>query len=349
MIKKHEWKQKIFFKFDKNYNYKELHGKNGILTRLYAWFLTVTQKYFPKNAIKMIICALIHMEAKMKKQKHFDRLNDFLFYKIMGEKGDEVQLLGFLNAVLGKTGDDRFTAVEITENKQLSPKVIGDKSSILDVRAVLQGKTRVNIEVQIRNQHNIDRRSLYYWGREYTESLGEGQDYKELPDVIAINIVNFNYPRVRNSHTRFHLREDIDHDIVLTDALEIHFLNMVQYRKERKKILLDDPLNRWLVWLDVGSPPELIEEVAKMDNAIDAAIKRLDFVTRDKEFLRYYHMRQMAMSDQTTIINTAIEEGLEKGFKKGLKKGRAEEKQHFLNMLDQGLSVEEIKRQLAKS
>jgi hypothetical protein len=25
-------------------------------------------------------------------------LNDFLFYKIMGEKGDEVQLLGFLNA-----------------------------------------------------------------------------------------------------------------------------------------------------------------------------------------------------------------------------------------------------------
>ena len=111
---------------------------------------------------------------------------------------------------------------------------------------------------------------------------------------------------------------------------------MVQYRKERKKILLDNPLNRWLVWLDMSSPPELIEEVAKMDNAINAAIKRLDFVTRDKEFLRYYHMRQMAMSDQTTIINTAIEEG------------RAEERQHLLDMLDQGLSVEEIKRQLAE-
>ena len=46
-----------------------------------------------------------------------------------------------------------------------------------------------------------------------------------------------------------------------------------------------------------------------MDDAINAAIERLDFVTRDKEFLRYYHMRRMAMSDQTTIINTAIEEG----------------------------------------
>jgi conserved hypothetical protein (putative transposase or invertase) len=204
----------------------------------------------------------------MKKQKHYDHLNDYLFYKVMGERGDEEQLLGFLNAVLGKTGDDRFSAVEIIENKYLSPQAIGDKGSILDVRAVLQGKTKVNIEVQVRNRHNMDRRSLFYWSREYTESLEEGQDYKELPDVIAINVVNFDYPPVRNSHTRFHLREDIDHDIVLTDALEIHFLNMVQYRKQRKKILLDNPLNRWLVWLDAGSPPDLIAEVLKMDSAI---------------------------------------------------------------------------------
>ena len=164
----------------------------------------------------------------MKKQKGYDHLNDFLFYKVMGEKGDEKQLLGFLNAVLGKTGAERFTAVKIIENKYLSPEIIGDKGSILDVRAVLHGKTRVNIEVQVRNQHNMDRRSLFYWSREYTESLGEGQDYRELPDVIAINVVNFDFPPVRNSHTRFHLREDLDHDIVLTEALEIHFLNMVQ-------------------------------------------------------------------------------------------------------------------------
>ena len=250
-----------------------------------------------------------------------DHLNDFLFYKIMGEKGDEVQLLGFLNAVLGKTGEDRFSSVEITENKFLSPEVIGNKGSILDVRAVLQGKTRVNIEVQVRNRHNIDRRSLFYWSREYTESLEEGQDYKDLPDVIAVNIVNFNYPPVRNSHTRFHLREDLDHDLVLTDALEIHFLNMVQYRKQRKKILLDNPLNRWLVWLDAGSPPELIEEVAMMDSAIDAAIKKLDFVTRDKEFLRYYHMRQMALSDYNSEMEYAREEGLAEGMEKGREEG----------------------------
>jgi predicted transposase/invertase (TIGR01784 family) len=242
----------------------------------------------------------------------------------MGEKGDEVQLLGFLNAVLGKTGKDRFTSVKIIENKYLSPEVIGNKGSLLDVRAVLQGKTRVNIEVQVRNEHNMDRRSLFYWSREYTGSLKEGQNYRKLPNVIAINIVNFNFPPVRNSHTRFHLREDLEHDIVLTDALEIHFLNMVQYRKQRKKILLDNPLNRWLVWLDVGSPPELIAEVLKMDRAIKAANKKLDFVTMDEDFHRYYTLRQMALSDYTSGIEYAREEGLKKGRKEGLKKGHEE-------------------------
>ena len=249
----------------------------------------------------------------MKKRKRYDNLNDFLFYKVMGEKGDEVQLLGFLNAVLGKTGEDSFTAVKIIENKFLSPEVIGDKGSILDVRAILQGKTKVNIEVQVRNRHNMDRRSLYYWSREYSGSLKEGQNYKKLPDVIAINIVNFNFPPVRNSHTRFHLREDIDHDLVLTDALEIHFLNMVQYRKEKKKILLDNPLNRWLVWLDVGSPPELIEEVLKMDSAIYEANERMVYVTGDEEARRFYEMRQMALSDYNSEIDYAREEGVEKG------------------------------------
>ncbi|MCL2834743.1 MAG: hypothetical protein FWD78_16350 [Treponema sp.] len=38
-------------------------------------------------------------------------LNDFLFLKTMGEKGDEEQLLGFLNAVLGRTGANRFASI----------------------------------------------------------------------------------------------------------------------------------------------------------------------------------------------------------------------------------------------
>jgi len=260
-------------------------------------------------------------------QRRLNPLNDFLFYKIMGEKGDEVQLLGFINAVLGKTGAGRFTSVEVIGNRAFTPKVIGDKSSILDVRAVLQGKTKVNIEVQVRNQHNMDRRSLFYWSREYADSLGAGQNYQKLPNVIAINIVDFDYPPVRNFHTRFHLREDNDHDIILTGALEIHFINMVKYRRQAKKGGMNDPLSRWMAWLNRRSPPELVAEVVKMDSAIQAANERMVYVTGDKEAIRAYERRQMALSDYNSAIDYARSTGMKKGRQKGRQEGLQEGRQ----------------------
>jgi predicted transposase/invertase (TIGR01784 family) len=133
------------------------------------------------------------------------------------------------------------------------------------------------------------------------------------------------------------LREDLDHDIVLTDALEIHFINMVQYRKQAGNKSLDDPLNRWMAWLDGKSPPDLIAEVLKMDSAINAANEKLDLVTMDEEVLRYYHLRQMALSDYTSAIDYAREEGLAEG----LEKGREEVAR---NALAQGASIDFVNK-----
>jgi predicted transposase/invertase (TIGR01784 family) len=251
----------------------------------------------------------------------YDPLNDYLFYKIMGEKGDEVQLLGFLNAVLGKTGDDRFTSVEILENKTFTADCIGDKSVTLDVRAILQGKTRVNVEVQVRNYRNMEKRSLFHWSKEFSKSLKEGKDYLELPNVIAINIVNFNFPDTRNFHSCFHIREDTEPEIILTDVLEIHFLNMVKYRKLKGKNVLMDPLRRWLAWLNKNSSPELLAEVIKMDTSILTAEERLKYLAGDEDMIDIYDRRFKALCDHTSQMNYAREVGYKRGEQKGLKKG----------------------------
>jgi predicted transposase/invertase (TIGR01784 family) len=260
--------------------------------------------------------------------RQLDHLNDYLFYKVFGEKGCEVQLLGFLNAVLECTGDNRFTSVEILEDKTFTPEMIGDKSVTFDVRAVLQDKTRVNVEAQIRNRHNMDKRSLYYWGREYNENLKSGGDYQELPDVIAINIVAFDFPPSQNYHTCFHLKEDREPDIVLTNSLEIHFLNMVKYYRifgsklKKGKILLsdlvrDEPLVPWLVWFDKKSTPEMLEEVIEMNSAIQAADDRMVYLSGDEDTRRLYEMRFKAECDRTSEHNYAIRTGMEKGLAKG--------------------------------
>jgi hypothetical protein len=63
------------------------------------------------------------MEAPKKLIVRLNPLNDYLFLKIMGEKGDEDQLLGFLNAVLPRKGRQAIASVEIIENRTITAKV----------------------------------------------------------------------------------------------------------------------------------------------------------------------------------------------------------------------------------
>ena len=266
--------------------------------------------------------------------------------------------MGFLNAVLGRTGNNMIASVEILENKTLSAEVIGDKSSVLDVRAVLEDGTKLNIEVQLRNFRNIDRRSLFYWSKDFSKSLAAGQDYGELPATIAINIVNFEYLEAENFHTIFRLREDKENNVVLTDALEIHFLDMVKWRRLSRKDIINEPLHRWLTWFDKSSPPELLEEVTSMDFAIFEAEKRQAYLSGDEDLIRLYDRREMALADQISMEKYAREKGYSEGHqaghkaghKAGLQEGRQagcqEERQRILGLLDQGLSAEEIRERL---
>jgi predicted transposase/invertase (TIGR01784 family) len=80
----------------------------------------------------------------------------------MGETGDEKELTAFLNAVLGKTGKNNIKTVTILENRSHSAEIIGNKSSVLDVRAKMADGTIVNIEVQLRNVSNMGERSLFF-------------------------------------------------------------------------------------------------------------------------------------------------------------------------------------------
>jgi predicted transposase YdaD len=47
-------------------------------------------------------------------------------------------------------------------------------------------------------------------------------------------------------------------------------------------------------------------------------------VSKDKEALRAYQMRQMALSDWTSAVNNARREGKKEGMEAGMKKGKRE-------------------------
>jgi len=85
-----------------------------------------------------------------------------------------------------------------------------------------------------------------------------------------------------------------------------------------------------------------------MDSAIQMADERMVYVTGDKEAIRAYERRQMALSDYNSEINYALEEGMRKGIAKSTLEiarkmkgmGDSIEKIHTIT----GLSFETIER-----
>jgi predicted transposase/invertase (TIGR01784 family) len=229
----------------------------------------------------------------------------------MGEKGDEVQLTAFLNAVLRRTGKDRIESVEILEDTNLPAETVGGKAGKLDVLAKLADDTMVDIEVQLHNEYNMERRSLDYWAWHYIKGIKSGQDYSLLPAVICINILDFGYIPLEEFHTSFHIYEDRHKEYMLTDALELHFLDMVKFRKQPEKDIRHDPLHRWLVYFDKHSPISLIEEVLKMDPAKQKMQEKIDWIQGNPDLFRAYLRYEKTASDEVTRIEGARRETMQ--------------------------------------
>jgi predicted transposase/invertase (TIGR01784 family) len=84
-------------------------------------------------------------------------------------------------------------------NNEQSREHMGDKMSVLDLLARTERGMYVNIEIQLANEHDMERRSLYYWSRVYTGQMSQGMSYQELKRTITINILNFRYMRQTRS------------------------------------------------------------------------------------------------------------------------------------------------------
>ena len=140
------------------------------------------------------------------------------------------------------------------------------------------------------------------------KALAKGVITVSCQMLSAINIVDFNFPPEGSVHTSFKLRETLDPSLILSNALEIHFINMVKWRKEDAKDIKNNPLHRWLTWFNDRSPSELVTQVVSMDNAINAANERQTYVTQDDEARRVYWSRRKAEHDLISGLNYAREE-----------------------------------------
>lgn len=237
-------------------------------------------------------------------------LNDFIFKKLFGEEDSKEMLISFLNAVLSKQQMKPLVDVEIIKNRELNRELIDDKMGILDIRAKLSDSTQVNIEVQLTNHGNMEKRTLWYWGRIFNEGIAKGDDYSQLTKVITINLLDFKYIKVQKYHSTFHLWEDEALDCKLTDLIEIHFIELPKFHEMPVKHYHENKLERWLAFFNKNISDTELEELIEMDADIRQAEEKIDYFSRDRETMAMYTARELALHDKTSMMNHAKNEGI---------------------------------------
>ena len=109
-------------------------------------------------------------------------------------------------------------------NADIPPESMGDKFCRLDINMVVNGQ-KVNLEVQVEDEHDYPERSLYYWARGYSSSLKKSGEYASLPRVIIISIVDFQMFDCAEYHSEFRPLEVVRHEL-LSDRMAMHYFEV---------------------------------------------------------------------------------------------------------------------------
>ena len=244
--------------------------------------------------------------------------NDYLFKRLLGAEENKAILQDLLEVIL----DIPHKEIEEIEllDKELKKDQLEDKTGILDVKVRLKNKTIINIEIQALWDDSFINRTLFYWAKIYIEEFKQGEDYSSLNKCITINIVGKGFKLNNKIHSRYCLK-DIETDEILTDILEIHFLNLEKARELKN---IDDPLVRWLLFIDSNSKEERAM-LAANSPVLKILNEKIDILTLSPTEKKLYESRMKLKSDIVSISNSQFNKGMKKGMEKGIEKGREEE------------------------
>ena len=297
--------------------------------------------------------------------KLLDPKNDYVFKRIFGQIGNEDITKSFLSSII----PDKIEKIELDCNPIMDKDLLDDKLGILDIKAKLNNNIVCNIEMQICDKKNIEKRLLFYWSKMYAQGIKQGKDYDELKRTIVILISDYNLEKLKEIPeyvTKWNIREEKYGKIILTDVLEIYIIELNKLKNGAVKD--NQELNSWLYFIknskvvvNKDMRDEDIEEIKK-------AQKILEDISADEHEKWLAEMRIKYIRDQHAIEDfgydkgykagnkNGIEQGIEQGVEQGIEIGSAQKQEEMIRNLKKknmdakfiaeitGLTEEEIEK-----
>ena len=274
------------------------------------------------------------MESKLLKVT-----NDYVFKRIFGKKGNEDITRSFIEAVTSEYYED----INLEDTPILERDLLENKMGILDVKVVANEINDIDIEMQVTKSEHIAERILWYWAKMYASSIEKGEGYSSTKRAICIMIADFKVERLKeieNYHTKWNIREEEKRDIILTDKLEIHIIELAKLKDKDSK----EKLKEWCKFIKA---PESVGESTMKE--IKMAKEELNKISQDKKERRLAELREKAIMDEMAIRDSGYNDGKKEGIKEGIEQGIEKGKNEGLKIGKKIRSIEIAKEMLKEN
>ena len=201
------------------------------------------------------------------KQDYMLPKNDFIFKKLFGSEGNEAITKGLIETIIGQ----KIKKLEF-KNPYLLREAKEDKEEILDVKVELDNNILCDIEIQVGNYHDVDKRILNYWAKMYRTTIGRGKEYINMKKTIVIFIAAYEIDNLRGIEeykTRWTILEE-KLKVELTDIFEVDIIELSKadkYFKNNKEKMKE--IKNWISFLinpkniEGANMKEVSEEIQK--------------------------------------------------------------------------------------
>jgi predicted transposase/invertase (TIGR01784 family) len=208
----------------------------------------------------------------------------------------------------------------LIKNPEIPPEILGGKFCRLDILMDVGGR-QVDLEIQVDDEGDYPDRSLYYWAREFSSSLGKGRSYSELPQTIIISILGFSlFKDSDDFHSEFRVLE-VKRHTQLTDKMRLHYFEL----KKLPEVANDeDKLKLWLALFKANTEEEMEKLVSIGGEVMAQAVKAYRSISATEEFRMIERMRQDMRNNETAALNRARYEGEQQGMRQGMQQGKIE-------------------------
>jgi predicted transposase/invertase (TIGR01784 family) len=153
-------------------------------------------------------------------------IRDFIFKQLFGDRNNTAPLVSFLLSVLDLPRAE-YEHIELAD-PELQREYAADKLSVIDLKLYTTSGRVIDIEIQTCDTGEIKQRIVFSTAKALAFQLRSGKAYRELRQVISIQITNFvllDDEPDDQYHNVILLMNKRSHK-VFSDMMELHFLEI---------------------------------------------------------------------------------------------------------------------------